>query len=122
GQMEHVTLYRRGWAAGSGAIAAFVRPRDYIVIDHLCHACLQQGAGAATPQINHFIHNDAVDLKARLKGIRAKDVRNGIMVITEGLFSGDSESPDRAAFHPTCTQFDPTLLDDEPHDLDDLLL
>ena len=57
--MEHVTLYPTGWAAGYGAIAAFVRPRDHIVMDYLCHACLQQGAASATPQIKHFIHNDA---------------------------------------------------------------
>jgi 7-keto-8-aminopelargonate synthetase-like enzyme len=116
-QMEHVTLYPTGWAAGYGAIAAFVRPRDYIVIDHLCHACLQQGAGAATPQINHFIHNDAVDLKARLKGIRAKDARNGIMVITEGLFSTDSDMPDLGAFQETCRDYGATLLVDVAHDL-----
>ena len=115
--MEHVALYPTGWAAGYGAIAAFVRPRDHIVIDHQCHACLQQGAAAATPQINHFIHNDAVDLKARLAGIRAKDARNGIMVITEGLFSVDSESPDLAAFQAACSEFGATLLVDVAHDL-----
>jgi glycine C-acetyltransferase len=116
-ETEHVALYPTGWAAGYGAIAAFVRPRDHIVIDHQCHACLQQGAAAATPQINHFIHNDAVDLKARLKGIRAKDARNGIMVITEGLFSVDSESPDLRAFQAACSEFGATLLVDVAHDL-----
>ena len=116
-EMEHVALYPTGWAAGYGAIAAFVRPRDHILIDHQCHACLQQGAAAATPQINHFIHNDAVDLEARLKGIRAKDARNGIMVITEGLFSVDSESPDLGAFQAACSQFGATLLVDVAHDL-----
>src|SRR5262249_54456083 len=54
--MEHATLYPTGWAAGSGAIAAFVRPRDHIVMDYLCPACPQQGAASATPQIRHFIH------------------------------------------------------------------
>jgi 7-keto-8-aminopelargonate synthetase-like enzyme len=116
-QMQHVTLYPTGWAAGYGAIAAFVRPRDYVLIDHLCHACLQQGAAAATPQINHFIHNDAVDLKARLKGIRAKDARNGIMVITEGLFSTDSDMPDLGAFQEACREYGATLLVDVAHDL-----
>ena len=116
-ETEHVALYPTGWAAGYGAIAAFVRPRDHILIDHQCHACLQQGAAAATPQINHFIHNDAVDLKARLKGIRAKDARNGIMVITEGLFSVDSDSPDLRAFQAACSEFGATLLVDVAHDL-----
>jgi 7-keto-8-aminopelargonate synthetase-like enzyme len=116
-QMEHVTLYPTGWAAGYGAIAAFVRPRDYVLMDYMCHACLQQGAASATPQINHFIHNDAVDLRARLKGIRAKDSRNGIMVITEGLFSIDSEMPDLAAMQDACREHGATLLVDVAHDL-----
>ena len=115
--MEHVTLYPTGWAAGYGAIAAFVRPRDHIVMDYLCHACLQQGAASATPQIKHFIHNDAEDLKARLQSIRAKDARNGIMVITEGLFAMESDAPDLAAFQDACSEYGATLLVDVAHDL-----
>jgi len=115
--MEHVTLYPTGWAAGYGAIAAFVRPRDFIVMDYLCHACLQQGAAAATPQINHFIHNDAENLRDRLKSIRAKDARNGIMVITEGLFAMESDTPDLAAMQAACREFGATLLVDVANDL-----
>jgi glycine C-acetyltransferase len=115
--MEHVTLYPTGWAAGYGAIAAFVRPRDHIVMDYLCHACLQQGAASATPQIKHFIHNDAEDLKARLESIRAKDARNGIMVITEGLFAMESDAPDLTAFQEACSENGATLLVDVAHDL-----
>ena len=115
--MEHVTLYPTGWAAGYGAIAAFVRPRDFIVMDYLCHACLQQGAAAATPQINHFIHNDAEDLRDRLKSIRAKDARNGIMVITEGLFAMESDTPDLGALQSACREFGATLLVDVANDL-----
>jgi glycine C-acetyltransferase len=115
--MQHVTLYPTGWAAGYGAIAAFVRPRDHIVMDYLCHACLQQGAASATPQIKHFIHNDAEDLKARLQSIRAKDTRNGIMVITEGLFAMESDAPDLAAFQDACSENGATLLVDVAHDL-----
>ena len=74
-RMEHVTLYPTGWAAGYGAIAAFVRPRDHIVMDYLCHACLQQGAAAATPQINHFIHNDAEDLQGQAASPSAPRMR-----------------------------------------------
>jgi 7-keto-8-aminopelargonate synthetase-like enzyme len=115
--MEHVTLYPTGWAAGYGAIAAFVRPRDHIVMDYLCHACLQQGAASATPQIKHFIHNDVEDLKARLQSIRAKDTRNGIMVITEGLFAMEADAPDLAAFQDACSEYSATLLVDVAHDL-----
>jgi glycine C-acetyltransferase/8-amino-7-oxononanoate synthase len=115
--MEHVTLYPTGWAAGYGAIAAFVRPRDFIVMDYHCHACLQQGAAAATPQINHFIHNDAENLRDRLRSIRAKDTRNGIMVITEGLFAMESDAPDLGALQSACREHGATLLVDVANDL-----
>ena len=115
--MEHVTLYPTGWAAGYGAIAAFVRPRDHIVMDYLCHSCLQQGAASATPQIKHFIHNDLDDLTARLQSIRARDTRNGIMVITEGLFAMESDAPDLVAFQEACSAHGATLLVDVAHDL-----
>src|SRR5262245_8085982 len=115
--LEHVTLYPTGWAAGYGAIAAFVRPRDHVLMDYLCHACLQQGAASATPQIHHFIHNDAEDLTARLQSIRARDTRNGIMVITEGLFAMESDAPDLAAFQEACRAWGATLLVDVAHDL-----
>jgi 7-keto-8-aminopelargonate synthetase-like enzyme len=116
-QMEHVTLYPTGWAAGYGAIAAFVRPHDYIVLDYLSHACLQQGAAAATPQVAHFKHNNPADLRAKLAGIRAKDAGNGIMVVTEGLFSMDSDTPDIGALQDACRQYGATLLVDVAHDL-----
>src|SRR5262249_60633736 len=72
---------------------------------------------SATPQIRHFIHNDAEDLKARLQSIRAKDARNGIMVITEGLFAMESDAPDLAAFQDACRAWGATLLVDVAHDL-----
>jgi 7-keto-8-aminopelargonate synthetase-like enzyme len=116
-RLPHVALYPTGWAAGFGAIAAFVRPRDHIVMDYLSHACLQQGALAATPQIAHFEHNDVTDLRANLSEIRAKDARNGIMVITESLFSMDSDTPDLLAIQNACREFEATLLVDVAHDL-----
>ena len=39
------------------------------------------------------------------------------MVITEGLFSVDSESPDLSAFQAACSEFGATLLVDVAHDL-----
>jgi glycine C-acetyltransferase len=116
-QMEHVTLYPTGWAAGYGAIAAFVRPRDHVVMDYLSHACLQQGAAAATPQVVHFNHNDAADLRAKLADIRAKNAHTGIMVVTEGLFSMDSDTPDIGALQNACRDYSATLLVDVAHDL-----
>lgn len=116
-QMEHVALYPTGWAAGYGAIAAFVRPRDHVLLDYLSHACLQQGAAAATQNVGFFAHNDVEELRAKLKAIRADDRRNGILVVTEGVFSMDSDTPDIRALLSICREYEATLLVDVAHDL-----
>ena len=40
--MQEVTLFPTGWAAGYGVIKGLVRSADHIVMDNLAHACLQE--------------------------------------------------------------------------------
>jgi 7-keto-8-aminopelargonate synthetase-like enzyme len=49
--------------------------------------------------------------------IRARDKANGILVITEGLFSMDSDVPDLPALQALCHEYGATLLVDVAHDL-----
>ena len=72
-QMEEVILFPTGWAAGFGVVKGLVRPSDHIVMDALSHACLQEGAQAATRNIHLFRHNDMDSVRAKLTAIRAKD-------------------------------------------------
>lgn len=116
-QMENVLLFPTGWAAGFGTITGLVRPTDTIVIDQLAHACLLQGARAATPNLYMFRHNDAEALRHRLGKIRSKDTENAILVVSEGLFSMDSDSPDIALLQAACREFGAVLMMDVAHDL-----
>lgn len=116
-ETEHVLLFPTGWAAGFGTIVGLVRPGDHILIDQLAHACLMQGARAATPNHHFYRHNSVDDLRARLAGIRAKDKRHAILVVTEGLFSMDSDSPDIAAMQAVCREYGAVLMVDVAHDL-----
>ena len=54
--MERTVLYPTGFAAGFGAIKGLVRSSDHIVMDCLAHACLQEGAAAATKNVYLFRH------------------------------------------------------------------
>lgn len=115
-EMEHVLLFPTGWSAGFGLITGLVRPQDTIVIDQLSHACLLQGARAATQNVYMFRHNDTEALRHRLSKIRANDPDNGILVVSEGLFSMDSDSPDIARLQEVAHEFGAVLMMDVAHD------
>src|SRR3979490_1340068 len=116
-RMEEVVLYPTGWAAGFGVIKGLVRSADHVVMDMLSHSCLQEGANASTHKIHLFRHLDNEYCRNILAKIRAKDKDNGVLVVTEGLFSMDSDTPDLAALQALCHEFDATLVVDVAHDL-----
>lgn len=119
-QAENVALFPTGWAAGFGVIKGLVRPSDHIVMDMLAHACLQEGAQAATRNVHLFRHNNVEMAREKLAKIRETDAENGILVVTEGLFSMDSDTPDIRALQELAHEFNATLVVDVAHDLGNL--
>jgi 7-keto-8-aminopelargonate synthetase-like enzyme len=116
-EMDHVVLYPTGWAAGFGVVKGLVRSADHVVMDMLSHSCLQEGASAATNNIHLFRHLDTEYCRGILTKIRSRDQENGILVITEGLFSMDSDTPDLIALQSFCHEYNATLVVDVAHDL-----
>jgi 7-keto-8-aminopelargonate synthetase and related enzymes len=114
---REIVLYPTGWAAGYGSVQGFVRASDHVVMDILAHSCLQEGAKAATQNIHYHGHLNLEALARKLQRIRASDTENGIMVVTESLFSMHSDTPDLLAMRALCNQFGATLLVDCAHDL-----
>jgi glycine C-acetyltransferase len=51
-----------------------------------------------------------------LKATREKDPDNAILVVTEGLFSMDSDSPDLNNYQQACIKYNAFLLIDCAHD------
>lgn len=116
-QLDHTALYPTGWAAGYGVIKALVGPNDHVVMDGLSHACLQEGANSATGNVRLHGHLNVDSARRHLKKIRAKDTENGILVVTESLFSMDSDTPDLVVLQELCREYDATLMVDVAHDL-----
>ncbi|AUP79297.1 aminotransferase class I/II-fold pyridoxal phosphate-dependent enzyme [Flavivirga eckloniae] len=114
--MKHVMIFPTGWAAGFGTITGLVREQDHIVMDRLAHSCLYQGAYAATKNVYRHPNMSIDSVRGLLEHIREKDQRNGIFVISEGLFSMDSETPDIKALQEVCRDYDATLMLDVAHD------
>jgi glycine C-acetyltransferase/8-amino-7-oxononanoate synthase len=116
-RMEHVMLFPTGWAAGFGSIVGLVRQDDHVVLDRLAHACLQQGARAATRNLSRYEHLNIEAAREAVREIRARDAHNGILVVTDGLFSVDSDYCDLEKLQEYCREYDATLLVDTAHDL-----
>lgn len=114
---RQIVLYPTGWAAGYGSIQGFVRPNDHVVMDILAHSCLQEGARAATSNIHYHGHLNLEAITRKLERIRSTDTENGIMLVTESLFSMHSDTPDIGALRALCDRFGATLLVDCAHDL-----
>jgi len=118
--MQEIVLYSTGWSAGFGVIKGLVRSHDYVVMDALAHSCLQTGASAATNNVVLFRHLDTEHCRQRLQTIRSKDAQAGIMLVTESLFSMNSDTPDIAAMQALAKEFGATLVVDVAHDLGNL--
>jgi 7-keto-8-aminopelargonate synthetase-like enzyme len=116
-EFDDVVVFPIGWAAGYGAVKTLVKPHDHVVIDILAHACLQEAARDATDNVHVHSHMNVRAVESRLARIRREDETCGILVVTETLFSMDSDFPDVAALQAVCHQYNATLLVDCAHDL-----
>src|SRR6185312_6465997 len=65
-------------------------------------------------------HLDIDSARRHLTRIRAHDTENAILVVTESLFSMDSDTPDIAALQDLCREYQATLVIDVAHDLGNL--
>ena len=95
--LAHVVLFPTGWAAGYGVITALIRAKDHVVLDQYAHNCCVQGAMAATPNVHRVRHLSTDAFVRQLRRIRATDTENAILVVTEGIFSMNGDSPDLAS-------------------------
>jgi glycine C-acetyltransferase len=117
---DDVVVFPIGWAAGYGAVKTLVKPHDHVVIDILAHACLQEAARDATQNVHVHSHMNVKAVESRLARIRREDETCGILVVTETLFSMDSDVPDIPALQEICHRHNATLLVDCAHDLGSL--
>lgn len=115
--MAECVLFPTGWGACYGAIKTLVRRTDHVVLDELAHASLQEGARSATGNVHPFRHLSLASLERRLRRVRAADPSGGVLVVTESLYSMDSDVPDLAAHQELATRYGANLLVDVAHDL-----
>ncbi|KUN94024.1 aminotransferase class I/II-fold pyridoxal phosphate-dependent enzyme [Streptomyces caeruleatus] len=113
---EHVALFPTGWAAGFGTIRSLLHRRDHILLDRLSHDSLRQGAAASGASVEFFRHLDNEAVRRHLRGIRATDTAGAVLVVTEGVFSMDSDTPQLAELLGICREYGAHLMVDVAHD------
>jgi 8-amino-7-oxononanoate synthase len=88
---EAALVFPSGFAAAAGSLPALAGKDDVLVLDKLCHASLIDGARLSGATIRVFPHNDVAKLERLLAGIRRKDARSRVIVVTESVFSMDGD-------------------------------
>lgn len=108
---ERALLFSSGFAANQAMLLTLSDKQDTLLLDKLSHASLIDAALQSSASMKRFAHNDLTALARLLTEHRSA------MVVTEGVFSMDGDSPDLAALSALCQQHQNNLLLDDAHGL-----
>ena len=108
---EQVLLFSSGFAANQTMLQTLAQKGDTLLLDKLSHASLIDGALHSGAQLKRFAHNRLPALQAALNDASQP------LVVTEGVFSMDGDSPDLTAVLSLCRQYQAPLLLDDAHGL-----
>jgi len=112
---ERVLLFSSGFAANQTMLSSLAAESDLLLLDKLSHASLIDAALQHKGRFKRFAHNDLAALSRLLPAIPSADSHS--LVVTEGVFSMDGDSPDLTAMARLCAEQDAALLLDDAHGL-----
>jgi 8-amino-7-oxononanoate synthase len=112
---EDCLVFTSGHATNVTVIGHLVDAHDLLLHDALSHNSIVQGAVLSGAHRLSFAHNDPDDLARQLARERAKARR--ALVVIEGHYSMDGDSPDLARFTEIVRRHGAWLMVDEAHSL-----
>ncbi len=111
---DDTMLFSSGFTANLGAILGLIRPQNLILQDRLNHASLIDGGLMSGAKMLRYKHNDLKDLEKILEEYHT-DYPNGILIITDGVFSMDGDIADIPGILKLAKKYNALLLIDEAH-------
>ncbi|MEM9761780.1 MAG: aminotransferase class I/II-fold pyridoxal phosphate-dependent enzyme [Pseudomonadota bacterium] len=114
-EAEDAVVMVSGHATNVTTIGTLLGPEDVVLLDSLGHNSSFEGARLAGATRRVFPHNDLDQLEALLAAERPRHRR--ALVVVEGLYSMDGDSPDLARLIAIKQRFGAWLMIDEAHAL-----
>lgn len=112
---EDAVAFVSGHATNTTVIGHLMGPNDLILHDALIHNSVTQGALLSGARRLAFPHNDAAAAERLLVEQRGRAER--VLIVIEGLYSMDGDSPDGRAFADLARREGAWLMVDEAHSL-----
>lgn len=112
-ECEDAVVFVSGHATNVSTIGHLLGPRDLVLHDEYSHNSLMVGAQLSGAKRIGFAHNDADALERLLQRHRHQFER--VLIIIEGLYSMDGDTPDLAHFVALKQQYQSWLMVDEAH-------
>jgi 8-amino-7-oxononanoate synthase len=113
--VEDAVAMVSGHATNVTTIGALVGPGDLIVTDELIHNSALEGARLSGARRLTMPHNDVDWLETTLARVRSEFKR--VLVVVEGLYSMDGDTPDLKRLVEVKAHWDAWLMVDEAHAL-----
>lgn len=110
---DDVLLFSSGFAANQSMLQTLAASDERLLLDKLSHASLIDAAKHHAGGFKRFLHNDLSSLGKLL----TQTLPTKAVVVTEGIFSMDGDSPDLAALSALCQRHAAPLLLDDAHGL-----
>lgn len=111
--VEGAVAFVSGHATNVSAIAALMGRGDAVIADELSHNSIITGATLSGATRHSFPHNDLDALERLLERVRAEHRR--CLIVVEGLYSMDGDTPDLRRLIEIKSAFDAWLMVDEAH-------
>ncbi len=111
---EAALLYSTGYQANLGAISTLATRGENIVLDRRNHASIVDGSQLSRARCHRFRHNDMEHLEQILSEI---DVREGTLVVVDGVFSMEGDVVQLPHVVDLCKAFGAVLMVDDAHGL-----